>query len=460
MKHWKSNFGKSFVAAVLFCIGAVLIASVPAMAAQGSIRTFKLLDDAETDVAGAGTSVNADSLADAGFSVSLSGAGAITRVILKNTTANKTWDTSTRSGNPVLVVKAGEQNAVANTSGGIGIVPFIIGGEISVWVNDRKTVLADDATFEITLHFVDKSTVTSKIDVKGLPKPAAEIKIAAAEYKGAQKLRIEGLQRAQKKGKRQGRGDDSLVTEVKLSGTGVVSGFSIRNTLQKEEKVWDTGIDDKNDLLIVISGDAQTMLNKENGNIEIPVNGEVTFRLVVENDEAFANERARKTLLVHTSDGKTIQHRVEKSAAPQPAATGEMKIKSVEYRGKGAYDFVGDGVKPAANLTPDKFIAVSLEASGTLTGIKITGSWEDAAGKKHTQTWDTLATGNNPAIAVTRADGKPLNRLDGSISEALNGSDSLLLWFDTNKGIAKKYTFAITMLFSDGKVLEGKAAAQ
>ena len=432
----------------LFCtalLAGCFAPPLPAEAAskpQGTIRHFARLDDADTDTVGTGRTIGGDGQKDLGFTLNLTGAGAVTRIVLKDATHNRTWDTSS-GGNPVLVVQ-GDDGRIFNTTSGIGIVPFILGTNLTPWVNDRTATMAEDATFEVTVHFSDKSTDQAKITVKALPQPKPTAEIVSAAFLGERDIKVTGPQRIG--GLPFDPSPYKLVTEVRVKGEGEITGFRLH--LAKEgTDVWSTMLDGDSRLLVVLSADATQMLNKADGRVAIPLKGEAVFRLVADSDETLAAGKTR-TIVTVQMDGDRV---LEKDAAlPKTEEKGKLAL---DFLGRGNYDFTGPDAKPAANLTRDYNIRAKLPKAAKLTGIKIVGSWE-ADKKTVRQTWDTVPATANHAVVVTREDGKPLNRMDGAISEQVEEGDTLFLWFDAEQDLTKGSKFTVTFLFSDGSILE------
>ncbi len=343
-----------------------------------------------------------------------------------------------------------------NTGRSLGLFPFLLGAQFSIWINDRESVLAKDAKLELTIHFADKTSAKATLDVKGIAVADKTGGIVSAEYKGLQRRDIPGLRRMRRAPRSRGRGDEFLLTEVTLKEQGTIVGFRLRNTAGPAG-TWDTAMERGNDLLLVLPPNSSEMLNDQDGAVNTPIDGERTFHLLAAENDALSNPDAQTTLYVFLDGNRTIQKQIARAGASAASSDGP-KLKTVEFRGKGAYDFVSDADKPGANLNPDSFIAISLNATGTLSGIKVVGTWDAADGKKASATWDSIPSNSNPALVVTRADGKPVNRLDGSLSEQIGGDDDLLIWFDTGAPITKSYSFTVTLLFSDGKALEGNTS--
>ena len=458
----KSNVLAAFVA--LFCL-TTLIPAFPAEAAMGNIRSFELLSDADTDVVGKGTTIAADGKKDAGFSVTLTGAGAITRVTLKNLTANKTWDSSRSGAEAILAVRGGEKDSILNSSGSLGLFPFILGTEFTIWINDREEALAKDATFELTVHFVDNTSTKQKVDVKGIAREepeseagaTAQGQIVSADYLGRKDVQLSG--QTSVRGHTIDNKAAKLIVEAKVRGKGTIVGLRLKN-VGSPAGTWDTDMDDASKLLIVSAGNG-AILNKTDGSVSLAIDGERRLLLIAEDESALASTTAKTELYVYM-DGNRVFKMPVKRAAPgdSSVAVGSSgDFKSLSFRGRGSYDFVGEDPKPGSNLNPDYAIALAPKTAGTVTGIKIVGSWPSGKEQK-TVTWDTVPTSKNHAIVLTRADGKPLNRLDGSVSERIEAGEELLVWFDTDEDVSRNHSFKVTLLYSDGKVVTGEVSAR
>ena len=446
----RQRLGLLFVSLLLvfFCAGG-------AWAAMGEISSFSLLDDANTDIAGKGTALGADGLKDAGFSVSLRGNGAITRITLADKISGRRWDTSVSSGGSLLAVRS-EKGEMLNSGGKMALLAFVFGTRFSIWVNDRENTLEKDGTYELTVHFIDRSTVSSTLRVKGIApaavplsgKPLLEPRILSAVLLGQKDDDYAGPDHRNKKIGKSGVND--WVTAVRLNATGTITGFRLHN-VGGIAGVWDTFPNSDYPLAAVMSDGSVTLpriFNRDDGSVSIPIKGEMTFYLLVENNGSLQDRRTSTVLSVYIDD-KVVERIVSKE---RYEAGGSFDVLSFSFNGRGKYDFVGESPKPGSNLVPDLGLTLVMDAIGTVNGVRVTGTWE-SNGKKITKTWDTIPANTNPLVAVTRADGKRLNKNDSTLSFPVKGRETLYFWIDNQEDVGANATFRADVAFSDGRIM-------
>lgn len=427
---------------------------------MGEISSFSLLDDKTKDIVGKDAAMGADGLMDAGFSLNIRGNGAITRIVLTNTTNGKRWDTSTASGFSILGVQSDKGESL-NAGSDMALFAFVFGARLSVWVNDRETTLAKDGNYELTVYFVDRTTATATTTVKGIAPqtaaatPAASVgkakdpEIVSAVLQGQIKEDFTGPATTNKKIGKSGQNDWS--TEVKLNAVGTITGFRLRNT-SGLAGAWDTFANSNNPLIAVMSDGSVTLpkiFNKEDGSVSIPISGDMTFYLLAENNGSLDDHDTNTRLSVYV-DNKIIEKIITKN---RNETGGSFDVVSFDYNGRGKYDFVSESPKLTPNLVPDIGISCTLNAKGTMSGVRIAGTWDDSNGKKVTKTWDTIPTNPTPAVAVTRADGKRLNKDDSTISIQVKGRDTFYFWIDSNEEVGKNAHFRADIAFTDGRIL-------
>lgn len=431
-----------------------------AWAAMGEISKFSVLDDNTTDLVGKGTTLGPDGLMDAGFSLSVRGNGAITRIVLTNTTNGKRWDTSTASGYSLLGV-CSDKNETLNVGGDMMLYAFVFGVHLSVWVNDREATLAKDGTYEITVYFVDKSTARATVAVKGIAPPAQTgttaktPTIASAILRGPRSEDFAGSARTDKKIGKSGKND--WATEVKVNAIGTITGFRIRNT-SGAEGVWDTFPNSNNPLIAVMSDGSVTLpkiFNRNDGSVSIPISGDMTFYLLVEDNGSLGDPGTASVAMVYM-DEKISEAAI---ARDLPETGRSFDVVSFDYNGRGKYDFVSNSPKLESNLFPDMGLTVTLDARGTINGIRITSSWDGEDGKKVSRTWDTIPSNTVPLVAVTRKDGKLLNKSDSTVLIPVNGRETLCFWIDNDEDIGANGIIRADIAFTDGRILTATWAA-
>jgi len=255
---------------------------------------------------------------------------------------------------------------------------------------------------------------------------------------------------------------------VRISGrVGAISGFSLKNL--KTGKEWNTS--NAPNILLVVDSSGKVI----NSASSIP-----NVRLLLANEfKLYANDRAaitaeggeyELTVIFIDNSAATARTTIEAvapashpsrgdrdkdrrpgtPATPAAPVAGNAKIISSSFLGRGNYDLTNETRKLGSNMNPDYRIDVSIAGSDTLTGVRIRATGGNAPDKL----WDTVATTNNPLLAVTeQGKGTPLNSSDGSISIPIKDLRDLSLWFDGNDDV-RRQDFRLTFLYTGGRIDE------
>lgn len=415
-------------------------------AAMGSVSSFKL-EETGADLVGAGRSLTPDGKGDASFSLTIKGSGVIVRFELKNTDSGQQWDTS--GGNSPILLAQSRSGEALNTQTGMRAVAFVLETSVTLWVNDRGAILSKGGNFVVTAHFVDKSTASATLALKptaATPAPVTPTSPPATTGGGISILSAEMVGQGNRdlvggtaKFAPSGLNDWELVARVKGSGT--ITGFKLTNTAG-DAATWDT-LPASGTPFIAVTLPTTEVLNRADGSVSIPINGESTFHLWVEYSGSLGKEATRTKLVILMQDGSVAERTIGLPATQGKAA----QILSLDYRGVGYFDFVNSGKKPGSNINPDHRFDVEIEGAATITGVRVKNA---GSGDR---VWDTLAETNNPLVGVTERDGGLLNKSDGTLSHNVTGKTLLSLWVE-EKGEMSKGQYRVTLLLSDGRVLE------
>lgn len=419
----------------------LILTATSSWAAMGSISSFKF-DESAADIIGAGYSQNPDGKKDASFAVDIKGSGVIVRFELKNINSGQTWDTTPNSNSTILLVR-NRSGETMNTQTGMRALAFVLGTSATLWINDRDTALSKGGEFQLTVHFVDKSTTSAAVTVKqtAVPAPAPAtreaISILSAEVVGQGNRDLVGNTN---KFAANGVNDWELVAHVKGSGT--IVGLKLINTAG-DAATWDS-LAASGTPFIAVTLPTTEVLNRADGTVNIPINGEATFHLWVENTGSLNKENTRTKLVVLMQDGSVS----ERTVTPPTQKTTGAQILSLEYKGVGYFDFVNSSKKPGSNINPDYRFDVKLEGSVTIIGARIKDLNDTG------RIWDTLPETSNWLVGVTEKDSGLLNRNDGTLSHSVKGETLLSLWVEEKGDMSKPAQYRVTLVLSDGKVLE------
>jgi len=450
---------------VFFCAGG-------AWAAMGEISSFSLLDDVNTDIAGKGSALGADGLKDAGFSVSLRGNGAITRITLADKISGRRWDTSVSSGGSLLAVRS-EKGEILNSGGKMALLAFVFGTRFSIWVNDRENTPEKGGTYELTVHFIDRSTASSTLRVRGIApaavplsgKPLLEPRILSAVLLGQKDDDYAGPDHRNKKIGKSGVND--WVTAVRLNATGTITGFRLHN-VGGIAGAWDTFPNSDYPLVAVMSDGSVTLpkiFNRDDGSVSIPIKGEMTFYLLVENNDSLQDHRTSTVLSVYIDD-KVAERIVSKE---QYEAGGSFDVLSFSFNGRNKptaapakngpersirmtakpappeAGVVGKTEAPASGSKNNMSLLVRVRGSGSIVRMSLMN--RSGAGK-----WDTTPKNRIPLLGV-RHKSKLLNAKDGTINIPVKDRIDLELVVEDNGSVKKgNARFLLSIAWSDGEL--------
>ncbi|MCF0247035.1 MAG: hypothetical protein HUJ86_00330, partial [Synergistes sp.] len=230
----------------------------------------------------------------------------------------------------------------------------------------------------------------------------------------------------------------NLTQNVSVKGLKIVA----ENGSQKEE--WDTIPESKSPVVVVIDG-SKNILNKTDGSVSFAGN---TNCILLVDDKAGLLSKSGTTskIYVTLSDGRML----EKTATAGKKVVADNSL-TVDFRGTGKYDFVGQSKKLEANMNPDSFVTVTVNAKGKITGVRLSNL-------KNNAMWDTVPSSSANLAALLTSDGKKLNKADGSVAVEVNGTEEFNIAFDEASD-AGTGPYKVTIVFDDGRLMEGSSAA-
>ncbi len=429
---------KTFMAALFLIVfsGAAFAASLGL-----DVDSIYFNADEKTDIVGAGTSRIADGKLDASFTLAVSGAQAITEISLRNETTGKMWSTSPSNSAGLLTVKNSGGN-ILNTSGRLPVTPVLIGADFKLYINDAEGSIPNDSDFTVIVRLIDNQEVTGKTSVKGLGKvtPAASVGnsaegISAFEINGTSQHDYAGT--TEKVGA-DGRNDQQFTLSLNFRDA-AVRAVKISARTNSQNAQWDTVAGNNIPIVTVIDG-SNNIMNRTDGTVAFYVRGSQKYTLLTQDKDGIMGDRSvNARITISLADGRIFER-----DAVMGNATGFKETLSVEYKGTGSYDFTGQNEKMESNLNPDRSIRAVINASGTITGVRVRSA---SSGK----VWDTIAGNSNPLVVLVS--GPKLNHSDGTISIPVNGEKALDLWFDEedNRNIGP---YQVIFVMSSGQVLE------
>ena len=447
----------------LLAVMMLILSAGAAFAANLTLKVESVTfsEGAKQDLVGAGNTQQADGKTDAAFNLSVSGAQAIKQITLKNDTSGKTWSSSPSGAAELLLVKDSSGN-ILNKQSRMNVTPVLIAADFELFINDAETAIAKDSKFTVTITMIDGKTVAGTTTVKAQAKagaqtpatpptqpvtpakPSQKNEIALFESRGTGEQDL-----ASEKEKIGGDGKNDYEFNVKLAfKDAAVKGMKLTAEAGGKKAVWDTVPGNNTPLLVLIDG-SKNIVNKADGSITFTGKGEAVYSLLVsDKDGVLADSKVKAVLVITLGDGTML----EKEAVRGKKIVAKDSIVA-DYRGAAKYDFVGQSKKLESNMTPDRFISVTINAEGTLTGVKIQDTSNGLA-------WDTVSSSKNPIVAVMNPKGEKLNKADGTISAAVKGTTELHLAFDDEHD-SHVGPYKVTMVFANGQMMEattGKAA--
>ena len=445
---------------MLLLSAMTLCFATSAMAASITLNVDSLAYNADDkqDLIGAAGSRTADGKYDASFTIDVSGAQAIKEIALKNETTGKSWSTSP-SGTTELLLVQDANGAVVNKSSRMPVTPVLLAASFKLFINDAAASIAKDSTFVVTITLIDNKTATAKTSVKAIsaaqtakpetpaaatptPQTSSSDPIVSFETRGKSAFDLAGTDE-----KIGANGKEDFQFDVKFSFKDMtVKGLKLTTTAGSKKAEWDTIPGNKIPLVVIIDS-SKNIVNKADGSVTFAGSGEAVYSLLVHDKDGILNDPSVKTkIMITLSDGRML----EKEAVKGKKIVGDNALEA-EYRGPGKYDFVGQSEKMESNMNPDRFISTAVNATGTITGVRIKDT-------KSGNIWDTIPSNKHPLVVVMDIKGAKLNKADGTISISVKGTTELHIGFDEEND-KNTGPYQVTFVLDNGQLLETSTAA-
>ena len=445
----------------MLAFAALLCASfTPASEAALTLKAESLVFDGAAKDVVSPSAAKPDGKTDAVFTLTLKGTQAIKSVTLKNDTTGAVWNTTSGSGN-LLIVK-NSNGDVLNKNGRMAITPVAFGGMLTLIISDAAAAIPKDSNFTATVTLIDNAATSIATAVKSAapavkaeaakaPVKAEPAKDAAKQPTKAEIFSFENRGESQqdlagpaKKMSANGKNDVQFDLRMAVPNWVTVTGLKINAENGGKAAVWDTVSSSKAPLIVVVSG--QNILNKTDGSLSAAPRADSVLTLLVDDrDGLLADPKTAVKLTVSLSDGKMLDKAATRGM--KSAAKGSVVP---EFRGSGKYDFTGQSEKSESNMNPDSFISITVNETGTITGLRVTNL-------KTGQMWDSVANNKNYLAVLLNGKGQKLNRPDGTLSVNVKGETEFHVAFDEDKAPASG-PYKVTLVFSDGLLIEGTTA--
>jgi hypothetical protein len=255
------------------------------------------------------------------FDISLAGNDTLTGVRIRSigggAAAEKMWDTVPTTGNPLVVVTdLGKGTPLKGADGSIS-VPITNLRDLNLWIDGNSDLEKQD--FRLTLLFTGGRIEETDIKRAAAPAPTPRSNDAApsgnaANRRGGRniersvqmsakpvqiKLDVVGKNRLKKAS---GTRDFSLV--IRVRGQGSIEAISLANQTGKGR--WDT-IPGSSAWLMLVRKNNNQVNDPKDFNVSIPINGNDTLELLIEDDGTLTKKDARFLLAVTWDDGEITE---------------------------------------------------------------------------------------------------------------------------------------------------------
>ena len=254
-----------------------------------------------------GSNINPDYRID----VSLAGADTLTGVRVRASGGNapeKIWDTVPTTDNMLVAVTEQGKNSLLNSANGSISIPIKDLRDLSFWFDGDDSVARQD--FRLTLLYTGGriEEIDIKQDAVAQGRPAqGERGPGRGRGRSVQmqarpveiKLDVVGKNRIKQVS---GLRDFSLMIDVR--GEGTIKVISIVNQIGQGK--WDT-VPGSNAWLMLVRKNGSQANDPKDFSVSIPIRGNETFELLMENDGTLANNQGRLLLAITWDDGEIME---------------------------------------------------------------------------------------------------------------------------------------------------------
>ncbi len=462
----KRNFP---IPAVIIMVLMLLFLSVSvSSAAMGSIEDV-VYRGITSDIAGTDGSFQPDSVADPCFSVTITGAGALTGFSVRTEDGSVIWDSSPGAGEWALAVEDSDGDMI-NKGGSAGIVPFILGASFRLYPGNDGFFETRTRKYIVEVRFVDGSSTSSTVEVKAVkeePQPVDE----EGQPAGNTYAYLSGFSERDLAGPDESLapdGNDDVMIVLQLVGNFTVSSLEVRNATGRFS-VWDT-VPSNGRWSLVVTDDQGNILNNTDGSFSYGISDSKKFKLLfADNGSVEAGDTTYK-VIVRFNDGNMIEvpvnTQITGSITPLPGLQLAEKENSAIFYGKadgqsGAnipeiMQYENDYVSASENISrdgyPDWGMAFTPGFEGKIISFKIRNEGGEFG------VWDTLPDNGRWAIAVTDDYGQLLNESNGSIDIDVDPGSRIWLWIADNGSLGNSsIDHVVTVMTDQGETYTIKA---
>lgn len=432
---------RRIVGSFLATVAMVLLIATGAFAAMGDVQDLNFNGFGPSDRVGTGERSEPDGRPDARFTASISGAGALTGLLLKSDDGNATWDTTPGNGIWGMEVRDSSGKLLTESSGRLPLVPFLGGLGIEMALADNGEI-ARGGRFTLTARFLDNSESSATVMVqRSTTATQTRISLRSASWEGTGPRDLTGRNEALRG---DGNPDDRI--RLELDGSGTLVSVEVRNIVNgNPTAAWDTIPGNGRWALAAVEGNR--MLNRSDGSVEVDLSGRTVLDLWMSDNGVISRGGNRFETVLRFSDGHILRGIIDEGAI-EPTPTQTRGLDAI-FAGEGNRDLVGRNEERSGNGRRDWRVDVNLERSGTITGMKV-ANVRGPAGE-----WDTIPGNGKWLLGVTQTDGEVLNRSNGSIRFSVPRSGELILWLENNGSLGKAETRSVlTVTYDDGRVFE------
>lgn len=432
---------KRILRSFLATVAMVFLVATGAFAAMGDVQNLNFNGFGPSDRVGTGERSEPDGRPDARFTASISGAGALSGLLLRADDGNATWDTTPGNGIWGMEVRDSSGKLLTDSSGRLPMVPFLGGMGIELFVADNGEI-ARGGRFTLTARFLDNSESSASVVVqRSITATPTRISLRSASWEGTGPRDETGRNETLRG---DGNPDDRI--RLQLEGSGTLVSVEVRNIVNgNPTAAWDTIPGNGRWALVVAEGNR--MLNRSDGSVEVDLSGRTVLDLWMTDNGVISRGGNRFETVLRFSDGHILRGIIDEGTA-EPTPTQSRGLDAM-FAGEGERDLVGRNEERSGNGRRDWRVDVNLERSGTITGMKV-ANVRGPAGE-----WDTLPGNGKWLLGVTQTDGEVLNRSNGSIRFAVPRSGELILWLENNGSLGKSETRSVlAVTYDDGRVLE------
>ncbi|HBG14876.1 MAG TPA: hypothetical protein DDW96_06115, partial [Synergistaceae bacterium] len=219
-----------------------------------------------------------------------------------------------------MVVRDASGKTISSESG-IPITPFLGFVTLNLYVSDDGTAFSETREYEVSVKFIDDSTTSAKIEVKGMPDVFGSPEPLQPES-GVMTATVFGIENRDVVGKRETLGKDGTNDahfRVRFTTISVVDQITIRN-VDGANAMWDTVPGNGAWAIAVFQDDK--LKNRADGSVQFTVEGDTTLDLWVADNGAVSGGKTRFEVIIKFNDGTTFRE-IASPGTPEVEASVE-----------------------------------------------------------------------------------------------------------------------------------------